>query len=335
VKRWLGAVVLLGEAILVCVSLNAATTRVPVSALAFSPDGSRLLVGRHEAVQIYDVVGKNAVSSISCAFPKISSFAFANGGHLLLVAGGTPGAGGGVQLFDWPAGRLVQSLTNRTDMTTTVAVNPAGDQVALAGADHRVELLQLDPARRRLTLLHTLTDHSRPVLAAAFSPDGQRLVTASVDRSIKVWDAATGKLQRSFSHHTDIVHCLSFRPRTVVGGEPVPFYCASGSDDKTVRVWQPEIGRMVRIVRGHEGPIFAVAYSRDGARLFSAGKEGVIRIIDADSDEILHHWAAHEDWIYALALSPDGRSLASGNWTGGVKFWNVNGAQSHPVGRLD
>ncbi len=327
--KWWLSVAVQGGVFLLCVSLNAATPRVPVTALAFSPDGSRLLVGRHQTVQVYDVAGKKAVSSISCAFPKISSFAFASVGRLLLVAGGTPGASGGVQLFDWPAGRLVQSLTNRADMATAVAVNPTGDLVALAGTDHLVELLKLDVSRRKLVPLRTLTDHSRPVLAAAFSPDSRLLVTASVDRSIKVWDAASGKLQRSFSHHTDIVHCLSFRPRTVVGGEPLPFYCASGSDDKTVRVWQPEIGRMVRIVRGHEGPVFAVAYSPDIARLFSAGKEGVIRVIDADSDELLHHWPAHEDWIYALALSPDGRTLASGDWAGSVKLWTFKSAQAH------
>ena len=332
-RPWLVAAISAGIFSL-CLSLNGGTPQVPASALAFSPDGSRLLVGRHQAIQVYDVAGKKSVTSITCAFPKISSFAFANGGRLLLVAGGTPGASGGVQLFDWPAGRLVQSLTNRADMATAVAVSPAGDTVALAGTDHLVELLKLDSAGRKLLPLHTLTDHSRPVLAAAFSPDGQRLVTASVDRSIKVWDAATGKLQRSFSHHTDIVHCLAFRPRTMVGGEPVPFYCASGSDDKTVRVWQPEIGRMVRIVRSHEGPVFAVAWSRDGTRLFSAGKEGVIRVIDANSDEILHHWTAHGDWIYALALSPDGITLASSDWRGVIRLWSLDGASAESAGTL-
>ena len=61
-------------------------------------------------------------------------------------------------------------------------------------------------------------------------------------------------------------------------------------------------------------------------------EEGILRVIDADSDEVLHHWHGHEDWIYALALSPDGGLLASGDWTGGVKLWNVNGAQARPVG---
>jgi WD40 repeat protein len=95
----------------------------------------------------------------------------------------------------------------------------------------------------------------------------------------------------------NIVHCLAFRPEKIIGGEPSRFLCASGSEDKTVRVWQPAVGRMVRIVRGHDGPIFAAAYSMDGARLYSAGKEGIVRAIDADSDQVLHSWAAHDDWI--------------------------------------
>ena len=93
-----------------------------------------------------------------------------------------------------------------------------------------------------------------------------------------------------------------------------------------MRVWQPAIGRMVRIVRRHEGRVLALAYAPDGARLFSAGAEGVIRVIDADSDAILGEWAAHDDWVHALAVSPDGKWLATGDWAGNVRLWEL-GAQ--------
>ena len=96
-----------------------------------------------------------------------------------------------------------------------------------------------------------------------------------------------------------------------------------GSQDKTVRVWQPAIGRMVRIVRAHAGAIFAVAYSPDGARLYSAGQEGIVRVIDGDSDQVLQQWQAHEDWIYALALNASGTMLATGDWKGKVKLWDL------------
>jgi len=51
-----------------------------------------------------------------------------------------------------------------------------------------------------------------------------------------------------------------------------------------------------------------------------------VRVIDADSDQILHSWAAHDDWIYGLAISPDGQLLATGDWKGIVKTWDVREA---------
>lgn len=299
--------------------LTGAESRVPVTALAFSPDGTQFLAGGHREFRVYSVKGGKLERSLACEFPKISTFAFSPDAATLAVAGGTPGIIGGEQFYEWPAGGVRGILTNHTDQATGVAFNSNATLLASAGADGLVHIFnwpQKTPAYR-------LEGHSAPVLAVAFSPDNELLVTASADRSIKIWDAATGKLRRSFSHHTDIVHCLAFRPQTFFKGEPVPFYFASGSQDKTVRVWQPAIGRMVRIVRGHDGPIFAVAYGKDGQRLYSAGKEGIVRVIDADSDEIVHSWAAHEDWIYGLAISPDGRLLATGDWTGAIKLWDV------------
>ena len=299
--------------------LIGAELRVPAAALAFTPDGTQFLAGGHSEVRVYSVEGGKLERRFACEFPKISAFAFSPDAATLAVAGGTPGVIGGEQFFEWPTGVFRGTLTNHIDQATAVAFNSNATLLASAGVDRLVHVFnwpQKTPAYR-------LDGHSGPVLAVAFSPDNELLVTASADRSIKVWDPATGKLRRSFSHHTDIVHCLAFRPRTSAEGETVPFYCASGSQDKTVRVWQPAIGRMVRIVRGHDGPIFALTYSRDGRRLYSAGKEGIVRVIDADSDEIVHSWAAHDDWIYGLALDPGGRVLATGDWTGAIKLWDV------------
>jgi WD40 repeat protein len=149
-------------------------------------------------------------------------------------------------------------------------------------------------------------------------------VTASADRSLKVWSAEDGRLRRSFSHHTEAVHAVVFRPRTKAAGES-PVQCASASDDATVRIWQPGIGRMVRIVRHHEGPVFALAYTPEGDALYSAGKEGVIRRIDTESDEILGQWKGHNEPVYRIVISPDGKHLASGDWAGKVQLWRISG----------
>ena len=311
------SVLLLTESLLV-----AAEPRLPAAALAFSPDGHKVLVGGYREVRSYSIERGKPESALVGEFPKISALAFSPDGRTLAVSGGTPGVGGGVIFLEWPGGNVVGHLTNHTDQATAIAFNRAATMLACAGADHVVQVVHWP----QKTAAYQLDGHAGPVLAVAFSPDNALLLTASADRSIKVWDAATGQLRRSFSHHTDAVHCLAFRSDNTVGGEPSRFLCASGSQDKTVRVWQPAVGRMVRIVRGHDGPVFAVTYSTDGARLYSAGKEGIVRVIDADSDQILYSWAAHDDWIYGLAISPNGNVLATGDWKGIVKLWDVREA---------
>lgn len=56
------------------------------------------------------------------------------------------------------------------------------------------------------------------------------------------------------------------------------------------------------------------------------------RVIDADSDEILHHWQAHEDWVRAIAVSPAGGSLATAGWAGRVKLWDIARSDAEMVG---
>jgi WD40 repeat protein len=202
------------------------------------------------------------------------------------------------------------------DLVTCLAPSPDGQWLAMGSADHTATIHSLatnappNPAQ--------LLGHSGPVLALVFTPDSESIITASADRSIKIW-TLEGELVRSFNHHTENVHALAIRPRHDSG----PVECASGSSDGTVRIWQPAIGRMVRIIRGHSGPVFTLAYSPKGTSLFSAGKEGVLRQLDVASDEILAIQPAHSDAIYSLATSPTGRILASGDWTGTVKLWNL------------
>jgi WD40 repeat protein len=298
--------------------------QVPVTALAFDPDGSAVLATGNRAILVYSTNDMSMQRSLPCDLPRISSFTFSPKGGLLAVGGGVPGSNGSVQLLEWKENRKIIELTNHADLVTSVAFNPDGDRLAVASSDATVSVFNVRDHGVTLSPVQPLVGHAGPVLAVAFSPDGKLIVTASADRSIKVWEASTGKLVRSFSHHTAIVHCLAFRPKTNESGtDGRPAFCASGSDDQTVRVWQPEIGRMVRIVRHHQGPIFALGYSRDGAVLFSAGKEGIVRRIDAESDIVVQNWNAHHDWIYALTVSRDGRMLATGDWSGQVKLWET------------
>ncbi len=262
------------------------------------------------------------LGSFTCDGERALSLAFQSNGQLLAVGTGSPSEKGSVRLLDWRQKKWLHVLATNSDGVTSVAFSPDGKSLAAASSDKRAAVYHIEADGAKLTPVLALTGHSGAVQAIAFSPDGQTLVTASMDRSLKVWAATDGRLIRSFGQHTDAVQALAFR--LAPSAQPdAPPYCASGSDDRTVRVWQPTLGRMVRIVRHHDGAVLALAFASDGRSLFSAGKEGLIRRIDADSDEILGEWRASSDWIYSLALSPDGKTLATGDWSGTVRRWSV------------
>jgi len=286
----------------------------PVTALRFAPDGKYLLIGRTRAIEVRAVTDKEKTRKIPCGFDKIMALTFSSDGKTLAVAGGTPGDVGGVHLLDWPSGKVLGKWDVFEDVATCVEFGVAVNIVA-GSADSSILLLD---QRREGRVIRRFEGHTKAVRGLALVPGEKMLVSVSADRTLKSWNYLTGKVERSFDHHLGSVHAVAFRPGTPIAS------CATVSDDKTVRLWQPTIGRMVRIVRGHGGPIFSVAFSMDGTRMFSIGREGIGRIIDADSDKVLHQWHAHKDWVYALAVGPEG-ILTTGDWRGEVKLWRIVG----------
>ena len=284
----------------------------PVTALRFSPDGKHLLISRSRAIEVRALEVKAKPRIIPCAFDKVMALAFSADGKTFAVAGGTPGDVGGVHLHDWPSGNVRGKWDVFEDVATCVAFGPFVN-FAAGSADHSIVLLD---QRREGRVAKRFEGHTKAVRGLAYAPGGKMLVSVSADRTVKSWKVGTGKLERTFGNHLGSVNAVAFRPRVA------PAFCATASDDKSVRLWQPSIGRMIRIVRGHGGSIFAVAFSNDGKQIFSIGREGIGRIIDADSDKVLYEWKAHDDWTYALAIGPQGR-LATGDWSGEVKLWVV------------
>jgi len=107
------------------------------------------------------------------------------------------------------------------------------------------------------------------VLSVAFSPDGQRLASASGDQTVKVWDSMTGQETLTLKGHTSAVLSVTFS----VDGK----WLASGGD-QTVRVWDARTGQETLTLKGHSKSVRSVAFSTDGKRLASASYDQTVKV---------------------------------------------------------
>jgi WD40 repeat protein/tRNA A-37 threonylcarbamoyl transferase component Bud32 len=164
--------------------------------------------------------------------------------------------------------------------------------------------------------LLTLEAH-RPygVFSVAFSPDGTRLVSASHDSTLKIWDAATGQELRTLQGHRDIIWEAVFSPDGA--------RLASASADNTVKVWDAASGREVHTLTGHTAVVRRVAFSPDGANIASAAADRTVRIWDAKTGREVHVYKGYPEAFSAVAFSPDGTLLAGGGEDNTVRLWST------------
>ena len=277
------------------------TVMPPITSLAFSHDGKSVVACSQAGLHVYDFPTLNLQRMIEVEARNIHDLAFSPDGDQLAVGGGNPATEGIIEIFSWPEGKSLHMLREHRDSVTAVAWRSASSLVS-ASLDRRIILWDL----RTGSPIQQLEGHSRGVSSLCFLNDKEKLVSTGVDQNIRVWDLASGELIRSMNNHTLPVHDLALRPDA--SGLPM---IVSAGDDRTVRFWQPTIGRMVKFARLKEAPL-NVAWLNNGSRIVAACADGAIRLVDPDSVEVTGEIQALNGWAYSLAVHPTDGSVVVG-----------------------
>jgi WD40 repeat protein len=233
-----------------------------LNVLAWGPDGRRLAAGGADAtVRLWDAATGLPHATLEGPALPVTALAFAPAGRLLASASAV---GCDVWLWDADRGKPALLVPDAVDgcAIEAIAFQPRGELLAVAGidwlatggSDGAVHLWDVVRPARHLTL-------AGGARALAFHPAGRLLATATLVRTVRVWDVTTGRLLRELSGHEDAINCVAYSP----DGRRL----ASAADDHTVRLWDAETGAALGVTE-LDTQVRVICFAPDGRSLFTA-----------------------------------------------------------------
>jgi hypothetical protein len=281
----------------------------------------------------------------------VTAVVFSPDGSLLAT-----GSYGRVTAWDLAAGRPVKVLTNVLGAVNDLRFSPDGKLLAVAGGQPSfkgdLRLYSVEDWK----LLASLGGHDDVVASVAFHPDGQRLASASFDKTVRLWDVASHKPERVLTGHSDFVYSVAFggnghwlvsasKDRSVklidtptgkgrltfsgmdqdvlaVAVSPDGQHVVSSGFESGLYWWNPQTGQRLRVQGGHGVAVQEIAFSKDGKLVVSAGADKTVRLWNGATGAPLRTLSVGS-LVYAAAISPNSRLIASGSFDGLVRLWDV------------
>jgi tricorn protease-like protein len=212
---------------------------------------------------------------------------------------------------------VAQSPTPVPQVTTGVAqaVTQAAPATTIATAPTNIAQSATRTPTYTPTLLPPFVGHRDSIQSVAYSPDGKFIASGSNDDSIRIWDAATGKVLHTLTGFVGAIWTVTYSP----DGK----FIASAGVDGAVRIWEAETGLPSAVLSGHTGAVWDVAYSPNGKFIASAGSDKTVRLWDAASGAIVRIFTEHTNGVHGVAYSPDGKFIASGSYDKTVVIRNT------------
>jgi RNA polymerase sigma factor (sigma-70 family) len=311
-----------------------ADTAVPIC-VRFSPDGKILAWGQADRTVKFlnPITGKERasfrVTPRQGQHAAIMELAFSHDNALLAMACDDMT----IRLRDVASGEERITIPQNC-FANTVAFAPDGQTLAWAGTNAAKSpdpiagawsvLTLWDVASRKVKT--TFSGHTGGISSLAFSADGTMIVSGSYDKTVKLWQAASGKELATLNAPEEI-HSVAISPegRFIVA--------ATGDESGRIQhfppkpgfvlVWNVDTRMELAALPAHEGSVRAVAFSPDGKIFASAGRDGLVKVWNTQTRKLRAVLQGHGGYIYSLAFTPDSKTLASSGIDSRIRLWNV------------
>eukprot|EP00871_Galdieria_phlegrea_P004189 jgi/Galph1/4771/GphlegSOOS_G3470.1 len=209
------------------------------------------------------------------------------------------------------------SFSSEPSYIRAVAFSTDGTLLCTGGEDHSVRIWDI----KRRAVRFILNGHTGHVYSVDACNDGRILASGSGDQTVKLWNIQNGQEEQTLNcgsaDKSDGITSVSFSPRG-------PYRIATGSLEKSVRVFDVETGQVLHTFQQHADSVYSVAFSMDGRYLLSGSLDKTVMLWDlsAPRPNNVTTFKGHTDFVLSVTFSLDGRLLLSGSKDRTVNFWD-------------
>ncbi len=320
-----------------------------VWAVVFSPNGDRLYsAGEDKTIKVWNAATGKAITTLTGHNGSIYSLAFSPDGSLLASSSSE----GEVKIWQPVENRLFGTLPAQPSSIYSVIFSTDGKSLLSTGADRVIRVWDVDKREE----IAELKGHADEIRALTLSTDGRTLASASDDRTVKLWDFPVDNHRDVLFHPQDRVSALvifndgvklatanqnmitfwkidsgsiisAFETQADILDlrlSPDQKILAVAHRDSSITLWEVESKRLIAVLRGHNGTVNNICFSRDGQRLVSGGRDHLIKIWDLAERREIMNISGHQAGVKSVAFSPDGKVIASGSDDHSVRIWDAS-----------
>jgi WD40 repeat protein len=283
-----------------------------VNQIVFSANGQLAATASADTtVRVWETASGRELRTLQGHTRFVNSVDFSPNGQFLLTGSDDHTA----RVWSMTSGQTLLTLKGHLAAINSAVFSPDGSSPS---GDIRLATASDDSVARVWNVTAALTSgagasevaalqgHTGGINDIAYSPNGRQLVTGSADKTVRVWDATSGRSVRVLQGHKDAVTSVAFSR----DGR----FIVSASTDLTVRVWDASSGNTVAVLHGHTQWINSATFSPDGKYIISASDDRTARIWEVASQSAIATLRGHTSAIKSATYSPDGQFIATASF---------------------